>query len=260
LTHPYLAQGASNPASCLQERPDIAEELSWDIQARPKQKIPLGVWTVWLILAGRGFGKTRTGAETIRAWVIQKKCRRVALIAETEDEARRVMIEGDSGLLSIGPEAERPRYTICKGELLWPCGAKAMIYTSESYNKLRGAQFDGAWVDDLAKFRNAKKVWDQLMFGLRLGENPQVIVTTTPRPLVFLEKLRTNKHTHLTRGSTYENEKNLSPVFINQILKSYEGTRMGAQEIHAEMLLDQPGALWTRALILYGLPRLQKEI
>ncbi|OFW70332.1 MAG: hypothetical protein A2065_03015 [Alphaproteobacteria bacterium GWB1_45_5] len=129
-----------------------------------------------------------------------------------------------------------------------------MIYTAENYEKLRGAQFGGAWVDELAKFRNAQKVWDQLMFGLRLGDHPQAVVTTTPRPLPFLEKLMNDPATYLTRGSTYENAENLSPLFIHQILKAYEGTRLGAQEIHAELLLDRPGALWSRDLILYGLP------
>ena len=226
----------------------------WALEARESQKIPGGDWTAWLILAGRGFGKTRTGAETVRAWVESGKCRSIAIIAETEDEARRVMIEGQSGLLSIGPTKKRPKYTICKGELIWPSGAKAMIYTSESYDKLRGGQFDGAWIDELAKFRNAQKVWDQLMFGLRLGQNPQVVVTTTPRPLPLLEALMHDTHTHVTRGSTYENEKNLSPIFLNRILKAYEGTRLGAQEIHAELLLDRPGALWSAHLIQYGLP------
>ena len=226
----------------------------WEELARPSQRLPEGDWTVWLILAGRGFGKTRTGAETLLTWIRQKKCRLLALVAETEDEVRRVMVEGESGILTISREGERPKYTICKGELLWPCGAKAMIYTAENYEKLRGAQFGGAWVDELAKFRNAQKVWDQLMFGLRLGDHPQAVVTSTPRPLPFLEKLMNDPATYLTRGSTYENAENLSPLFIHQILKAYEGTRLGAQEIHAELLLDRPGALWSRDLILYGLP------
>ena len=228
---------------------------TWAEMARPSQRLPEGDWVVWLIMAGRGFGKTRTGAEGVISWIRTKKCRLVALVGETEDEVRRVMIEGESGILTISPDQERPKYTICKGELVWPCGAKAMIYTSESYEKLRGAQCDGAWVDELAKFRNAQKVWDQLMFGLRLGQHPQAIVTTTPRPLGLLEKLMNDPNTHLTRGSTYENADNLAPLFINQILKAYEGTRLGAQEIHAELLLDRPGALWTRDLIIYGLPR-----
>ncbi|MFN7663065.1 MAG: terminase large subunit domain-containing protein [Alphaproteobacteria bacterium] len=228
---------------------------TWAQMARPNQRLPQGDWVVWLIMAGRGFGKTRTGAEAILEWVRTQKCRCISLVAETEDEARRVMIEGESGILTISPPEERPQYTICKGELIWPCGAKAMIYTAENYDKLRGGQCDGAWVDELAKFRNAQQVWDQLMFGLRLGQHPQAIVTTTPRPLALLEKLIEDSTTHLTRGSTYENADNLAPLFINQILKAYEGTRLGAQEIHAELLLDRPGALWSRDLIVYGLPR-----
>lgn len=226
----------------------------WQQIARPSQQLPKGDWTVWLILAGRGFGKTRTGAEAILQWVRTQKCHTVALVGETEDEVRRVMIEGESGILTISPENERPKYTICKGELLWPWGAKGLIYTAENYEKLRGAQFDGAWVDELAKFRNTQHVWDQMMFGLRLGLHPQVVVTTTPRPLLLLEKIMQDPTTHVTRGSTYENKDNLSPLFVNQILKAYEGTRLGAQEIYAEFLLDRPGALWRRDLILYGMP------
>lgn len=252
----------------IQEKSRVKKEnvagaaWDWGVLAREKQRLPVGDWTVWLILAGRGFGKTRTGAETVRAWVASGKCRSIALVADTEDEARRVMIEGQSGLLNIGPPKQRPRYTICKGELLWSSGAKAMIYTAESFDKLRGGQFDGAWVDELAKFRRAQKVWDQLMFGLRLGGHPQVVVTTTPRPLPLIETLLKDAHTHVTRGSTYENKQNLAPVFLDRILKAYEGTRLGAQEIHAELLLDRPGALWTADLIRYGLPkgRQDKEI
>lgn len=230
------------------------QKPAWTTLARANQLLPDGAWTVWLILAGRGFGKTRTGAEAVLEWIRTHKCRSVALIAETEDEVRRVMIEGESGLLTISSDDERPKYTICKGELLWPSGAKGLIYTAENYEKLRGAQFDGAWVDELAKFRNAQQVWDQMMFGLRLGAHPQVVVTTTPRPLALLEALMKEATTHLTRGSTYDNKDNLSPVFVNQILKVYEGTRLGAQEIYAELLLDRVGALWRRDLILYGTP------
>lgn len=234
--------------------PSAQDKPIWSTLARPTQLLPEGDWTVWLILAGRGFGKTRTGAEAVLQWIRTQKCQSVALIGETEDEVRRVMIEGESGLLTISPDDERPKYTICKGELLWPCGAKGLIYTAENYEKLRGAQFDGAWVDELAKFRNAQQVWDQMMFGLRLGAHPQVVVTTTPRPLALLETLMNDATTHLTRGSTYDNKDNLSPVFVNQILKTYEGTRLGAQEIHAELLLDRVGALWARDLIIYGMP------
>lgn len=226
----------------------------------PSQKLPPGDWVLWLIMAGRGFGKTRTGAETVRTWVETKKCRRIALVADTEQEARQVMLEGPSGLLSIGPPKSRPRYTITKGEVVWPCGAKAMIYTAECPEKLRGAQFDGAWVDELAKFRHPQAVWDQLMFGLRLGAHPQVVVTTTPRPIPLLGALMERPTTHLTRGSTYENKAHLSPTFLNEILKRYEGTRLGAQEIYAELLVDQPGALWNQALIQYGMPRIKNGL
>ncbi len=223
----------------------------WEKEARPHQLLPQGDWFVWLLMAGRGFGKTRTGAEAIRFWVKSGTCSRIALVGNTIDEARMVMVEGISGLLEISPPAERPQFLTSKGELFWPSGAKGFLYSSENYQKLRGPQFDGAWIDELAKFRYAQEVWDQLMFALRLGQHPRVIVTTTPRPIPLLEKLVQDPHTHLTTGSSYDNIKNLSPLFINQILKAYEGTKLGAQEIHAELLTECAGALWRRELIQY---------
>ncbi len=229
-------------------------KYTWALHARPSQKIPPGSWTTWLIMAGRGFGKTRTGAETIRQWVERRHCKRIALIAETELEAHSVMIAGPSGLLSVCPPHRRPTYIDRRKELLWPSGARATIYTARNYEKLRGPQFDGAWIDELAKFPHAQETWDQLMFGLRLGPHPRVIITTTPRPIPLLKTLVHHADTYLTQGTTYENEANLSPRFLDQILKTYEGTPLGQQEIHAQLLMNQEGAYWTRSLILYGLP------
>lgn len=229
---------------------------NWDIQARDSQKIPPGDWQVWLILAGRGFGKTRTGAETVRHWINQEKCRRIALVAENERDARQVMVEGVSGLLTICPPENRPAFFPSKGEIHWPNGALATIFGAESFERLRGPQFDGAWIDELAKFRRAEEVWDQLMFGLRLGPHPQVIVTTTPRPLPFLQRLMHAPTTVLTRGSSYENMKNLSPTFITQILDKYKNTTLGAQEIFAEFLEENSLSLWPSSLIRYGIPML----
>lgn len=228
------------------------DPYNWFRLARPKQRVPQGDWTVWLLLAGRGFGKTRTGAETIKLWVKTKACQRIALVGHTVEEARSVMVEGESGLLGIYPPKERPTFVRCKGEVVWPCGAKAFLYSADHYEKLRGPQFDGAWVDELAKFRHAQKAWDQLMFGMRLGAHSRVIVTTTPRPTPLIKRLMYNDSTYLTQGSSYENLKNLSPIFVNQILKAYEGTTLGAQEIYAQILEQADGALWRRSLFQYG--------
>jgi phage terminase large subunit-like protein len=236
----------------------VEERYQWDLIARDSQKLPFGDWPggwqVWLILAGRGFGKTRTGAETIRQWVFQKNCRRLALVAESERDARQVMVEGVSGLLAVHPPHERPDFYPSRGELIWPNGAIATLFSAEAYERLRGPQFDGAWVDELAKFPHVEQVWDQLMFGLRLGKNPQVIVTTTPRPLPLIERLMEAKTTVLTRGSSYDNIQNLAPTFVTQVLERYKNTPLGAQEIFAEIVHHHQQALWTPSMIRYVKP------
>lgn len=226
----------------------------WGACARPSQKIPAGDWQVWLILAGRGFGKTRTGAETIRQWVQAQKCRRLALIADSELDGRQVMVEGVSGLLSVHPPEERPQFLSSRRELLWPNGATAFLFSAEAYERLRGPQFDGAWVDELAKFPKPEEVWDQLMFGLRLGKNPQVIITTTPRPIPLLERLIASSSTVLTKGSSYENIDNLSPTFVTQVLDRYKKTALGSQEIFAEILNTGKKVFWTSSMIRYRSP------
>lgn len=229
----------------------IQESLRYDWQqvARKNQLPPQGNWRVWLILAGRGFGKTRTGAETLRQWIRQGICRRLALIAETEAEARQVMVEGPSGLLTVHPPSERPLYEPSKRILSWSNGAIATCYSAEAYEQLRGPQFDGAWIDELAKFREGEKVWDQLMFGLRLGQNPRVIVTTTPRPTKLLKRLVKAPEVHLTKGSTFENAKNLAKPFLDYIRHHYEKHWLGRQEIYADFIEKTEGALWTPSLL-----------
>lgn len=217
----------------------------WEEHARPEQLPPPGTWQTWMILAGRGFGKTRTGAETIRQWVMSGKCRNIALISETEGDARRVMIEGISGILNISPPNERPKYYPSQRKLIWPNGAQAHIFSANSYDQLRGPQFDGAWIDELAKFRHPQEIWDQLSFALRLGDTPQCIITTTPRPIELIQNLVSDEDVHVTRGSTFDNEKNLSPAFIKNIRKNFDGTRLGAQELYGEILAQTEGALWT---------------
>lgn len=217
--------------------------------ARESQLPPKGDWRVWLILAGRGFGKTRAGAETLREWVKRGLCRRLALVSETEAEGRQVMVEGPSGILAVHPPAERPLYEPSKRLLSWPNGAIATCFSAEAYEQLRGPQFDGAWVDELAKFKEGEKVWDQLMFGLRLGKNPRVIVTTTPRPTSLLKKLSKDPDVVLTKGSTFENAKNLARPFLDYIHKHYEKHWLGRQEIYADFVEEKEGALWTPSLL-----------
>lgn len=214
--------------------------------ARPNQIAPEGNWHTWLILAGRGFGKTRTGAEWVREEVAAGRASRIALVAETAADARDVMVEGDSGLLSIYPASERPIYEPSKRRITWPNGAVATLYNATEPDQLRGPQHDLGWCDELAKWRYARETWDQLQFGLRLGVRPRQVVTTTPRPIEIIRELIAADGVAVTRGGTYENRSNLAPSFLGKIVAKYEGTRLGRQELNAEILDDIPGALWTR--------------
>ncbi|MBL9029604.1 MAG: DNA-packaging protein [Caedimonas sp.] len=235
----------------LNDRAGLEKKYRWEINARPSQRLPQGEWHTWFVLAGRGFGKTRTGAETIRQWVHQGQYRRIALVANTESDARDVMVEGESGLLAVHPDRERPLFEPSKRQLRWKNGAVATIYSAENHEKLRGPQFDCAWVDELAKFRMAEKIWEQLHFSLRLGVYPKTIVTTTPRPLPLLRKLLAEEHQGVvvTRGNTFENVNNLSPAFIASVKGKYEGTRVGLQELYGEILDAREGALWTYEIL-----------
>lgn len=237
--------------------PSALAELkyNWKFWARPNQIEPEGDWTTWLILAGRGFGKTRVGAETIRSWVCGDsplspgRCSRIALVAETAADARDVMVLGESGLLACHPKDFRPEWSPTNRCLTWPNGAKAWTYNATEPDQLRGPQHDGAWVDELAKFRYAQDIWDQLQFGLRLGEHPKQIVTTTPRPIPIIRKLMNDEDCVVTRGRTYDNAANLASPFLKQIEDRYGGTRLGRQELEGEVLDDIPGALWNREII-----------
>lgn len=234
-----------------------ADALQWDwhFWGRPDQLPPPGQWVTWLILAGRGWGKTRTGAE----WVRYKVCgptplaagqaRRVAIVAETAADARDVMVEGVTGILSVHPKDFRPLYEPSKRRLTWPNGAIATLFNAVEPDQLRGPQQDLAWSDELAKWRYARETWDMLQFGLRLGSAPQQIITTTPKPLPVLKEIIANADTIVTRGSTYDNRSNLAPTFFRQIVKRYEGTRLGRQELNAELLEEAEGALWSREVL-----------
>jgi phage terminase large subunit-like protein len=218
----------------------------WRGWARPDQIIEPGDWRVWLILAGRGWGKTRTGAEWVREQV--KSYPLVNIIGATADDARDIMIEGESGILSVCPDHERPAYLVSKRRLEWPNGAQTLIFTAAEPERLRGKQHMKLWADEVGAWRYPE-AFDQAMFGLRLGNNPQVVVTTTPRPTALIRDLLARPGTVVRRGSTYDNRDNLAEAFYTDIIRKYEGTRLGRQELNAELLTDTPGALWTRDLI-----------
>jgi phage terminase large subunit-like protein len=233
-----------------------ALKYHWKFWARPDQLEPEGAdWTTWLILAGRGWGKTRTGAEIIRDWVCGPsptapgRYKRIALVAETTADARNVMVDGESGLLNIGPKEFRPEYHPSLRQLVWPNGAIATTYNATQPDQLRGPQHDAAWCDEIAKWQYLQETWDQLQFGLRLGTHPRQIITTTPRPLPLLRKMMTDETTVVTRGRTYDNFANLASPFLRQIEDRYGGTRLGRQELEGEILEDVPGALWQRSKI-----------
>lgn len=217
------------------------------VLARDAQIEPDGDWRTWLILAGRGWGKTRTGAE----WVVDRVlsgCKRVALIGPTAADVRDVMIEGESGLMAVTPDALEPLYEPSKRRVTFANGAIATAFSADEPDRLRGPQHDAAWADELAAWRYPE-AWDQLQFGLRLGDDPRCIVTTTPRPTKEIRGLVAADTTVVTRGSTFDNADNLAPAFLERILAKYEGTRLGRQELYAEILDDVPGALWTRAML-----------
>jgi phage terminase large subunit-like protein len=212
-------------------------------------------WTTWLMLGGRGAGKTRAGAEWVRA-VVQRPdfaqdaaALRIALIGETLADARAVMVEGVSGLLAVHPPHERPRYEPSKRQVTWDNGAIAQLFSAEDPDSLRGPQFAAAWCDELGKWRRPDDTWDTLQFCLRLGSRPRQVVTTTPRPIRLIKALIADPQTAVTRVSTAANEANLAPSFLEAIVGRYRGTRLGRQELDAELLEDRPDALWPRALI-----------
>lgn len=248
-----------------EEREEALKELSpavlaklryaWEFWARPNQLEPEGDWTTWLILAGRGFGKTRTGAETIRKWVCGDtplspgRYHKIALVAETAPDARDVMVEGPAGLLACHPKEFRPTYYPSKRSVEWPNGAQAILFNAVEPDQLRGPQFDAAWCDELAKWRYAAETFDQLQFGLRLGTNPRQVITTTPRPIPVVRRLINDQNTVTTRGRTFDNSANLAAPFLRQVEERYGGTRLGRQELEGEILDDIPGALWSRDMI-----------
>lgn len=221
----------------------------WAFWARPGQLPPAGDWRTWLILAGRGFGKTRTGAEWVRAAAEADGAFRIALVAGTIGDARGVIVEGESGILAVSPPAFRPRWEPSLRRLTWPNGARAFVYSAEEPDRLRGPQHHLAWCDELAKWPNVTEIWDNLQLGLRLGDRPRAIVTTTPRPISLLKALIADRAVAVTRGKTSDNRDNLPGSFLAHVEETYGGTRLGRQELDGELIEDVEGALWTRGLI-----------
>lgn len=216
---------------------------SWHSIARENQRLPEGNWNIWLILAGRGFGKTRTAAEATRELILKGQCRRVALISSTIIEAEKVMLEGESGLLSISKPSDGIKYMRSQKKIIWENGATALLFGADEYDKLRGPQFDFAWLDEFAKFKYPNQAFDQLNFSLRLGQNPRTIITTTPRPLKILSDIMQRKNIHITRGTSFDNINNLSNTFVEQ-LSYLKGTALEAQELYGEIISDNADELW----------------
>lgn len=231
--------------------------LPWlfDFWALPHQLPPEGDWRAWVILGGRGAGKTRAGAEWVRAQVEGARpgdfgrSRRVALVGETIDQAREVMVFGESGILACSPPDRRPEWQAGRKRLVWPNGAVAQVFSAHDPEALRGPQFDAAWVDELAKWKKAQATWDMLQFGLRLGDDPRMCVTTTPRRQALLRTLLERDSTVVTRAATEANRAYLAPAFLEEVQARYAGTRLGRQELEGAMLDDIEGALWSGATL-----------
>ncbi|MFC3175239.1 DNA-packaging protein [Novosphingobium bradum] len=228
----------------------------WPIWARPEQLPPPGDWRTWLILAGRGFGKTRAGAEWVRAIAERDGEARIALVAASLAEARAIMVEGESGLRHIGAPGQRPIFEASLRRLTWPSGAQALLYSAAEPESLRGPQHSHAWCDEIAKWDHssgrATSAWDNLLMGLRLGEDPRAVATTTPRDAAVLRRILAENDDGalaVTRGSTFDNEANLPARFVNAMRSTFGQSLLGRQELDGELLLDRDGALWTRALL-----------
>lgn len=241
-------------------------QYCWPIWARAKQLPPRDPdWLTWAIICGRGFGKTRTGSEsTIMVARSIPRCQ-IAIIGKNPKDVRQIQVEGEmNGILACSPPDFKPGWNSTRGELTWPNGSKAYVYSAETPDALRGPQFHFAWIDELAKFKYPDETLDMLRFGLRLGTKPRKLITTTPRPIKCITDLLKDKKTRIVTGSTYENLANLPESFIHDVKQEYEGTRLGQQELYGEILAAIEGALWNRDMLTKALtkerPQLRKII
>jgi phage terminase large subunit-like protein len=227
----------------------------WMIWARTDQKPPELEMPIWLVLGGRGAGKTRTGAEWVKGMALglppfaDSPTERIALVGETQGQVRDVMVEGVSGLLSIHTRWERPTWSPSLRRLKWPNGAIAQAFSAEDPEGLRGPQFGAAWSDELAKWPNLQECWDMLQFGLRLGDRPRQVATTTPRPIPLIKRLLADPYVAVSRAATRANRFNLAPEFLRTVQEAYGGTRLGRQELDGEIVEESADALWSRAMI-----------
>ncbi len=224
-----------------------AAQYRWSIQAREKQRLPSGNWNTWLIKAGRGFGKTRAGVETVRQWKETNPL--IGFIGATAADVRDIMIEGESGILAKSPPGDKPHYEPSKRKLTFNNGSVCKLFSAEEPDRLRGPQFYKLWCDELAAWKYDQETWDNAQMALRLGKHPQAIITTTPRPTKLIREILKASNTFITNGTTYENRENLADNWFDAIINKYKGTRIGRQELDAELLEDVEGALWTIKLI-----------
>lgn len=233
----------------------LALPYVFEFWALEHQLPPAGDWRTWVIMGGRGAGKTRAGAEWVRSEVEGSRprdpgrSRRVALVGETIDQVREVMVHGDSGILACSPPDRRPTWESSRKRLVWPNGAVAQVFSAHEPESLRGPQFDAAWVDELAKWKKAEDAWDMLQFGLRLGQTPRQVVTTTPRNVSVLKRILDNKSTAVTHAPTEANRAFLAQSFLEEVRARYAGTRLGRQELDGVLLEDAEGAMWTMSMI-----------
>lgn len=237
----------------LGENALLALPWMFEFWALPHQLPPAGAWKSWVIMGGRGAGKTRAGAEWVRAQVEGARpldpgrAHRVALVGETFDQVREVMVFGESGILACSPPDRRPDWEAGRKRLVWPNGATAQVFSAHEPEALRGPQFDAAWVDELAKWKKAEEAWDMLQFALRLGDHPQQVITTTPRNVGVLKAILSNPSTVVTHAPTEANRAYLAASFLQEVRARYAGTRLGRQELDGVLLEDVEGALWTTA-------------
>lgn len=276
-----LRSGAAWLASATPEQVDEFLEgldenaflsLPWmfEFWALPHQLPPEGAWKTWVIMGGRGAGKTRAGAEWVRAQVEGPRpmdpgaAKRVALVGETIEQVREVMIFGDSGILACSPPDRTPEWEAGRKRLVWPNGAVAQVFSAHEPESLRGPQFDAAWVDELAKWKRGQESWDMLQFALRLGSHPRQVVTTTPQNVEVLKAILRNPSTVVTHAPTEANRAYLAASFLEEVRNRYGGTRLGRQELEGELLEDAEGALWTTAMLeaarLKEVPRLSRVV
>lgn len=227
----------------------MVQRHEWLLTARPDQLPPPGDWFAWVLLAGRGSGKTRAGAEEMWWPASGSEPERIAVVGPTSNDVRKTCFEGESGLLSVIPRGMVESYNRTSLELWLRNGTYFVGYSSEEPERLRGPQHHRAWCDEFAAWKYLEETWDMLLFGLRLGDDPRVVVTTTPKPSKVLRELLTEEDTRLSRASTFDNAPNLPRKFLEKLRKKYEGTRLGRQELHAEVLDDNPWALWSQQLI-----------